>query len=84
MKIIYKVYIQMKGKSSTRNAKRASSTKRSKRTRKHTLRGGFRYGNKTKHTPIPGEVLISAPKTITRSRSRNKSRTSRNKFSSWF
>ena len=49
------------------------TTKRSRHTRK-VKRGGFRYGHSKGHTPIPGEVLISAPRTRTRTRSRKHSR----------
>jgi hypothetical protein len=55
------------------------TTKRSKRTRR-VKRGGFRYGKSKKHTPIPGEVLISSPITRTRTRTRTRSR----KQTSWF
>ena len=62
----------MKGRT-TKRSKTTKRTKRSRRTRK-VKRGGFRYGHSKGHTPIPGEVLISAPRTRTRTRSRKHSR----------
>ena len=55
-----------------RSKNKRSNSKRS--NNKRTLKGGFRYGNKSKHTPIPGEVLISSP--TTRTKTRTKTRTS--------
>ena len=59
----------MKGRTTTRS----KTTKRSRRTRK-VKRGGFRYGHSKGHTPVPGEFLISSPRTRTRTRSRKHSR----------
>jgi hypothetical protein len=58
-------------KERTKRTKRSKTTKRSRRTRT-VKRGGFRYGHSKGHTPIPGEVLISAPRTRTRTKSRKK------------
>ena len=55
----------------------------------HTAKqlGGFRYGNKSKHTPIPGEILISSPKSVNRTartRTRSKTRSKTRKQFKWF
>ena len=48
-----------------------------KRYTRKNKRGGFRYGKSKGHTPIQGEILISAPRTSkkTRTKTRTKSRT---------
>ena len=46
--------------------------KYTRRKHRSKQRGGFRYGNKTKHTPIPGEVLISSPQTMTKTRTKTR------------
>jgi hypothetical protein len=62
-----------KNKKYNKNSKKNNkNNKNSKKNSKNTIKGGFRYGNKTKHTPIPGEVLISSPKTKTKTRTRTK------------
>ena len=49
--------------------------KYTRRKHRSKQRGGFRYGNKTKHTPIPGEVLISSPQTMSKTRTKTRTRT---------
>lgn len=53
----------------------AYSRKRHITRRKRKYRGGFRYGNRSKHTPTPGEILISSPLTRTRIRTRRNTKT---------
>ena len=49
--------------------------KYTRRKHRSKQRGGFRYGNKTKHTPIPGEVLISSPQSMSKTRTKTRTKT---------
>jgi hypothetical protein len=48
--------------------------RKTKRGTRKIKRGGFRYGHAKGHTPVPGEILISAPRTKTRTRTRTRTR----------